>query len=88
MDKRISNEKDEGEIFIVKNKIQFHQKFHFSFILAKKKRKRMKFKTLNFIWSDFTSWWSTDFQIFRPVIALYSKLENFTKSVIPYKREK
>lgn len=29
MDKRISNEKDEGEIFILKNKIQFHQKFHF-----------------------------------------------------------
>lgn len=85
MDKRISNEKDEGEIFILKNKIQFHQKFHFSFILAKKKkRKRMKFKTLNFIWSDFTSWWSTEnFQIFWPVIALYFKLENFTKSVIP-----
>lgn len=39
MDKRISNEKDEGEIFILKNKIQFHQKFHFSFILAKKKEK-------------------------------------------------
>lgn len=36
MDKRISNEKDEREIFILKNKIQFRQKFHFSLYSLKK----------------------------------------------------